>query len=222
MREEGFPSLPEDGLTATYNRKLALTREDFHFLTWEHPMVTGAMEQIINSEFGNTTFGTMKLPPLKAGTLVLEAIYTVYCPAPKKLQLQRYLPETMQRIVVGSNGMDMTNILKPEHISTRLNFVKKAVALNIIQHAKDTINTLVEKADGFVKPYQEALLETAVNDMKVGETAILNRLEALAAVNTNIRSVETDNQKEKMQQLERYLNQSQLKLDAVRLVLITD
>ena len=37
MLEHSFPGLPEDGLTATYKRDTALTREEFQFLSWEHP-----------------------------------------------------------------------------------------------------------------------------------------------------------------------------------------
>ncbi len=62
MLEHSFPGLPEDGLTATYQRDLALSREDFHYLSWEHPMVTGAMDMIMSGDFGNTAVCTMKLP----------------------------------------------------------------------------------------------------------------------------------------------------------------
>jgi len=41
---------------ATYQRDIALSRDDMHFITWEHPMVTGAIEMIRGSEFGNASF----------------------------------------------------------------------------------------------------------------------------------------------------------------------
>src|SRR5690606_13306889 len=68
MRIEEFPGLPEDGMTVTYDRQQALSREDIQFLTWEHPLVRGAQDLISLSEFGNTAFCTLKLPPLKPGT----------------------------------------------------------------------------------------------------------------------------------------------------------
>ncbi|MEH6504214.1 MAG: RNA polymerase-associated protein RapA [Cycloclasticus sp.] len=219
---ENFPGLNEDGLTATYNRKIALSREDFHFLTWEHPMVSSAMEQIINSEFGNATFCTMALPPVPAGTLVLEAIFTTHCPAPKRLQLHRYLPKTMQRIVVGSNGLDMTNILKPEHIAARMTYVKKPVAHNIIEHGQDAIKELISTAEGLIVKHQQSLIADSVEHMQQQEASSLERLVALAQVNSNIRESEITQQKNNMVELESYLERASFKLDAIRVILLTD
>ncbi len=39
MKTSHFPGLKEDGVTVTYSRLKALVREDFEFLSWEHPMV---------------------------------------------------------------------------------------------------------------------------------------------------------------------------------------
>ena len=185
-------------------------------------MVTEAMEHIINSEFGNSTFCTMALPPVPAGTLILEAIFTNHCPAPKRLQLHRYLPHTMQRIVVGSNGLDMTNMLKPEHIAARMQFVKKAVALNIIEHGQEAIKSLILKAETLVLEHQKTLIETSVLKMEREETAALDRLLALAKVNPNIREVEVEQQREGMTDLRAHIERSSYKLDAIRVILLTD
>ena len=222
MQNDSFPGLTEDGLTATYNRKIALSREDFQFLTWEHPMVTGAMDQIINTEFGNATFCTMALPPVPAGTLIVEAIFTSHCPAPKRLQLHRYLPKTMQRIVVGSNGLDMTKLLKPEHIEARLSFVKKSVAHNIIGHGKEVIKSLITKAEGLVEVHEKTLISESVEQMKSQESANLERLVALGKVNPNIRESELAQQQENMADLQSYLERACFKLDAIRVILLTD
>ena len=222
LQSDAFPSLPEDGLTATFNRKIALSREDFQFLTWEHPMVTGAMEQIINSEFGNSTFCTMALPPIPAGTVILEAIFTTHCPAPKRLQLHRYLPKTVKRIVVGSNGLDMTDILKPEHIESRVTFVKKSIALNIIEHGQEAIKTLIEKAEKLVVVHQEALVKQSVEEMQQQESLNLERLVALARVNPNIRDSEITQLKANINDLGSYIKRASFKLDAIRVILTTD
>ena len=43
MQVHSFPGLLEDGMTITYDRENALTHEDIHFITWEHPLTTGAI-----------------------------------------------------------------------------------------------------------------------------------------------------------------------------------
>ncbi|ORU93462.1 MAG: RNA polymerase-binding ATPase [Cycloclasticus sp. symbiont of Poecilosclerida sp. N] len=220
MQAQDLLGLTEDGLTATFNRKIALSREDFHFLTWEHPLVTAAMEHIINSEFGNATFCTISLPPVAAGTLVLEAIFTTHCPAPKRLKLHRYLPKTIQRVVVGSNGLDMTNILKPEHVESRITFVKKSVALNIIEHGKDAIKRLIDKAEKMLIEQQEMLVSESVSDMRQHELASLERLSALAKVNLNIRDIEITQQKALIEDMESHLKRATFKWDAIRVMLV--
>ena len=44
---ESFPNLPEEGMVLSFNRKTALSREDMTFLTWDHPMVRGAMDLMV-------------------------------------------------------------------------------------------------------------------------------------------------------------------------------
>ena len=222
MQAENLPGLTEDGLTATFNRKIALSREDFHFLTWEHPIVTGAMEQIINSDFGNATFCTIALPPVPAGTLILEAIFTTHCPAPKRLQLHRYLPKTMKRVVVASNGLDMTNILKPEHIASRLSFVKKSAALNIIEHAQQPIKELIAKAETLVVDDQQTLVLDSIQKMEQQETQNLDRLVALSRVNPSIRESEITQLESKISDLKSYIERVSFKLDAIRVILVND
>ena len=46
---ESFPELPEEGLQLTYHRPSALRREDIAFLTWDHPMVRGAMDLMLGA-----------------------------------------------------------------------------------------------------------------------------------------------------------------------------
>jgi len=120
------------------------------------------------------------------------------------LQLHRYLPKTMKRIVVGSNGLDMTKLLKPEHIASRLTFVKKPVALNIIEHGQEAIKKLVTKAEQLVVEHQEQLVSDSIEGMQQQESLNLQRLVSLAKVNPNIREAEIAQQESKMVDLQSY------------------
>src|SRR5262249_51719568 len=50
---ESFPGLPAEGVAVTSDRKRALVREDVQFLTWDHPLVAGALDLLLGSEKGN-------------------------------------------------------------------------------------------------------------------------------------------------------------------------
>ena len=49
---DSFPGLPSGGFTITFDRERALVREDMQFMTWDHPLVTGAFDLLLGSEKG--------------------------------------------------------------------------------------------------------------------------------------------------------------------------
>lgn len=227
MMNAHFPGLSEEGMTATYQRNTALSREDVHFLTWEHPMVVGAMDMVSNGEFGNATFCSVTLPSastltLDAGTLILEAIFSVSCPAPKHLQIHRYLPVNMVRIVVTSNGMNLTESLSHDELNSLSERVRKHTANEIIQYARPQITQLVERAEKLAEPQQTILIETALKSIADEGHDDIERLVALAEVNPNIRKEEVEQLISNANLLKEHLSSAQLRLDAIRLAFVTD
>ncbi len=222
MLGHSFPALPEDGITATYQRDMALSREDMHYLTWEHPMVIGAMDMVLGSDFGNTAFCTMKLPPLKAGTILLEAIFIVSCSAPAALQLHRYLPLTTVRVVVDSLANNLSEVLTEAHFSKLGKKTPKRSAQDFVRHTRQQIVTMVEQAEHLAAAQQQGIVEAAAETMDALQRAECQRLQALAAVNPNIRQQEIDYLLAETGELKHYLSVAQIKLDAVRLAVITE
>ena len=221
--QDAFPELPDEGMTATYQRVTALSREDVRFLTWEHPMVVGAMEMVSSAEFGNATFCSISPPAslqLSAGTLLLEAIFSVHCPAPKHLQIHRYLSANMVRIVTSNTGVNLSDILSHEELNVLSERVRKHTANEIIQYARKDIMTMVEEAQQLAEPQQQRLIEDSLK--QTGEEAQDDheRLIALAAVNPNIRQEEVDQLAVNSLLLKDYLSSAQLRLDAIRLVFV--
>jgi len=222
MTGHSFPSLPEDGLTATFQRDLALSREDFHYMTWEHPMVTGAMDMVMSGEFGNTAFCTMKLAPFKAGALLLEAVFTISCPAPPALQLYRYLPLTMTRIVIDNKGNNLSEVLTEKHFNKLGQPVRKHTAQEFIRHTRAKIVTMITHAEQLAAKLESSIIDTARTQMKDLQQSELKRLQTLAEVNPNIRQDEIDHLIAETDELEHYLGSAHLKLEALRVAVITE
>jgi len=220
MYSSHFPGLPEGGVMVTHSRRLALVREDIQFLTWEHPMVVGAMDMVLNEGFGNTSVCTLKLPPLKPGSLLLEAVFVLHCPAPAQLQLARYLPLTSVRILLDINHKDFTEVLTHERLNQRVQRVKKAVARELVRHAQTQIADMLEQAELRVRPQQETLVKQAITGMQQTQAIELQRLQALAKVNPNIRLQEIELLKQETDSLEYYLRNATLNLDALRVIVI--
>ena len=217
---EQFPSLPEDGTTATYQRFHALVREDVQFLTWEHPMVTGAMDMLLAGEYGNTAFCTLTLPSTEPGTLMLEAIFGIHCPAPQGLQLGRFLPDSCLRIVTDGKHL-LGQVLGEERLARASDRVPLRTAQELIRHARPRIARLIEQSRKAAQSQLELVIETANRNVTRLEGRELARLEALAKINPNIRDGEIEQAAAAVQTLHRSLRDASLKLDAMRVMVAT-
>ena len=222
MTEHSFPALPEEGITASYQRDLALSREDFHYLTWEHPMVSGAIDMVLSGDFGNTAFCTMKLPPFKAGAILLEAVFTTSCPAPSALQLHRYLPLTTTRIVVDSKGNDLSKLLTEKHFNKLGQRVRLISAQDFLRHTRPKVVSMIEHAEQLAAKQEPSIVNAARTKMQNLQKSEVQRLQALAEVNPNIRQEEIDYLVEETGELQEHLGSTHLKLEALRVAVITD
>jgi ATP-dependent helicase HepA len=221
MLVHGFPGLPEEGVTATFQRDLALTREDFQFLTWEHPMVIGAMDLVINGEFGNTAFVTFQLPPLKPGTILLEAIFTLSSIAPAGLQLHRYLPLTSVRLLVDHRLSDLSGILSSAHLDRLAKEAPLHNARDLVRHTRPQLTRMISQLEKLAETEKVKLRDAAIKAMRTEQKIELERLQALARVNPNIRREEIQLLEELPGQLETCLRQSQMRLDALRVAMVS-
>tara|TARA_Y100000588_G_scaffold203845_1_gene217654 strand:- start:2525 stop:5416 length:2892 start_codon:yes stop_codon:yes gene_type:complete len=211
-----FPGLPEGGVTGTYDRSEALSKEDMHFLTWEHPMVSGAMEMMLSGEFGNATLCALKAPFLKPGALYLEAIFVVSCTAPRYLQLPRYISQGTIRVVVDGELKDLGGVLTQDRINAVVEPIKKHVAHEVAKKARPEINAMANRATQIAETQFDPILNIARNDIDVDQRHELDRLQTLAAVNPNIRQEEISYRKQFAAELLAHVNHIQLRMDAAR------
>ena len=219
MRIAEFPGLPESGLTITYQRQQALSREDMQFITWEHPLVRGAQELIALTEFGNTAFCTLKLPPLKPGNLMLEALYVLHSPAPAELQLFRHMPQSLLRVLMDNNGKDLSAVLGIDQLSKLLQKVPRNNSQELVRHARPVLSDMLQKAEDKAKPQQADLIAAAQKKVSEEINAELDRMKALAKVNPNVRQSEIDYLQERLAASQHYLSQAKLRLDSLRVIM---
>jgi len=222
MLDHQFPSLPEDGVTATFKRHRALVREDMMFLSWEHPMVLGSLDMVINSDFGNSAFCTLEYDYLPAGTLLLEAIFTVNCPAPRSLQVGRYLNHSYLRIVTDEKGHNFDDVLNEATFNDAAGRIPKPTAQELVRRARPKISELIIQAQQLAITQQKGIVELAIETMHQSLQPEQERLKALAEINSNIRPEEIAYLEQSEELLEQYLQSAQLSLDAVRVAIVTE
>ena len=222
MVSESFPGLPEEGTTVTFNRELALSREDIEYLTWEHPMVSAALDWVINGELGNASVSSMVLPPLKPGTLIIEAIFLLRCPAPKGLQLHRYLPITPIRCVMDSKGNDLTGVLSVERLDRLCRDMPRRAAQELLRHGQAPIESLLEQAERQVGLQLQPMVDQALASMREEQGQEIQRLKALSRINPLVRSDELAYHEGLAEKISRAIAEASLQMDCVRVIFVTD
>ncbi|MFT3928911.1 MAG: RNA polymerase-associated protein RapA [Spongiibacteraceae bacterium] len=216
-----FPELSEEGFTATCERALALSRDDMEFLSWEHPHTRGAMEMIVGGEYGNAAIASITVKGLPPGTLLLEAVYSPHCPAPRALQVERFLPATPLRFIVDRNGKNLSAVLPHAKLNALCSNVPRTAAPAIIARVRTDIAVMQEHAAKLASVELPQLLNSACAAMTQALTAESERLQALQAVNPAIRNDEIEFFRTQLKDGLQAMAQATLQLQALRLIVTT-
>ncbi|MCL1042858.1 RNA polymerase-associated protein RapA [Shewanella marisflavi] len=216
-----YPGLPEDGITVTFDREMALSRDDIALITQEHPLVQTGLDLITSSETGTTSVAVLKNKALPAGTIFLELIYMADASAPKASQLYRYMPPTPVRVLLDKNGNNLSENVSYENFDKQLSAVNRHIASKLVNASQTLLHPLFAKGEEFAQAALQQLTDEARSKMTQQLTGELERLEALKAVNPNIRNEELEHLRNQMSELNNYLDGCLLQLDAVRLVLVS-
>lgn len=216
-----FPHLKEDGTTVTFSRAKALAREDMAFLTWEHPMILEAMDMVHSTELGNAALGTIKLKGVAPGTMLLEALYTVNCVAPRALEVERFLPLSPMRLLVDARGKDLAELVPHQRLNQLIEKVKKPTALAIIKQVRNEVEAKMLLASAQAESQLENILTTAEQTMRADLGAERDRLAALREVNPSIRQAELDHLNYRIEECAVHIQHANLQLQALRLIITT-
>lgn len=213
-----FPGIAEDGTTVTFDRQLALMREDVEFLTWDHPMIRNGIDLITSGDIGKSAISLLINKHLPAGTLLLEAIYMVETQAPKGLNLTRFLPPTPVRILLGNKGNDMAAQVSFTGLEKQLKPVNKQMANKIAKMAQADIKKLIDISEQKIAAKLPELIEKASQDADSTLSAELYRLTSLQAVNKNIRADEIEALEQQRIESLKQIALANWRLDSLRVI----
>lgn len=216
-----FPGLPQDGCTVTFDREQALSREDAQFVSWEHPIIRNGLDLILSGDTGSCAVSLLKNKALPVGTLLAELVYVVEAQAPKHLQLTRFLPPTPVRMLMDRNGTNLAAQVEFETFNRQLNAVNRHTSSKLVNAVQQEVHTMLQQAEVLVAEQAQLLIDVAKHEADDKLSAELARLEALKAVNPNIRDDELEALEHNRKLVLESLNQAGWRLDAIRLVVVT-
>lgn len=210
-----FPGLPIDGITFTRDRRKALTREDVHFLTWDHPLVTGALDLIIGSTKGTASVAIW--PDRSTGRAVyLEAIYILECVAPPALHADRFLPPTPIRTIVDHHGKEVQFSVSATQMARELKAAKPEALLGRSLELAELVPGLVAAAETLAHVQVAPTIQRAQQEMNRQLQHEIARLKDLQQVNPNVPEAEILELQEHQRALQICLGAARLRLDAIR------
>jgi len=213
-----FPCLTNDGVTVTFDRSKALEREDFEFLTWDHPMVTGVIETILDHQFGAVALAA-RLNSQGNNKGYIEAIFVITVVADKHLEMQRFLPPTPVRILMNMEGEDLS-------LKWSKDFIDQKIGEASIEQKKLAPKIGKEKLKKWLKSAHDLALQHATPIIKSANARIEleldeeeKRVQYLAQFNHSITEKDINTPGMTKRILQDALVHAQVRLDSFRVIL---
>ena len=211
-----FPTIPQEGIQVTFDRKRAISREDVSFLSWDHPMATGAIDMVLSSTLGSASFGVIRGPGSSA--LVLELLFVLETAGKESIDIDCFLPHIPLRIVIDHTGKELTDLYSIEMLNKNLipgnidNLLENdafvdSILPNMIATATEIATALAEKE-----------IAKGLQRMKLTLNHEIDRLTALQKMNKDIRPDEIQRAMDERTTLSTIIKKARIRLDALQLI----
>lgn len=184
-------------------------------------MIQGGIDLLLSEGVGTTAVSLLKNKALPAGTLLLELVYVVDAQAPKQSGIGRFLPQTPIRILLDAKGNNLSAQVEFESFNRQLSPVNRHLASKLVNSVQKEVHVLIEHAEQVITKEAVSIRENAQAEMESTLRAELDRLQALKAVNPNIRDDELELIESQIQDLTTYISKAQVQLDSLRLIAVS-
>ncbi|MCH6257326.1 RNA polymerase-associated protein RapA [Puniceicoccaceae bacterium K14] len=216
---EAFPSIPAEGMLATFERKRAISREDIVFVTQDHSLISESFDLLVNSDKGTASFCVLEGD---APNILLEAIFVLESVSHSKLHVDRFLSPTPIRIVVDIRGNDLSDELDPESLDAEIEDGSVNRFLERPGFTVEFLRAMLEGAEGIADDYAKKVKSKARTSMVNALSTELTRLEDLSRINDNVSDDEIVMAKKEIKGVDNAIKQSRLRLDSIRLIVQGD
>lgn len=212
-----FPHLDADGKRITFERKIALKREDLEFITWDHPMVVGVLDLILGNNFGNAS-AMMRKETKDSKKTFLECFFKLDVVAPRNLSPDRYVNLSSIRILVDSSGEDFSEKFSRSLIEEKIVPIDPQLIAKLKSLPKAAVGNVIKKAHELALKKAILIKQEAEKTMKHLMQDEIARLRKLKEKNPVVREAEINALIDKMQLLEKSYQNADVTLDSIRII----
>ena len=167
---------------------------------------------------GKAALASLSVKALPPGTLLMEALFTVHCPAPEALQLTRYLPVSPLRLLVDVNGKELSGALPHDRLNEMCSNIRRRTAQAIVPQIRPQVETMVDHVERLSEPHLEPLKSQALEQLEASFGPEIRRLEALQKVNPAIREEEIDFFRDQFEAAKEAIGHASLALEGIRVI----
>lgn len=214
---EGFPTIPRDGMLATFDRRRAIAREDIRFVSPDHGLVQDTFDLLLNSPAGSTAFGLVEGD---GPDIWLEVIFVVEVIADSRWHVDQFLAPQPVRVLVNLRGEDLgdewdaqtvAETVKPRPLADLLEL--PGFNLEVVKGLLEGATERAERAAGEIRREAgERARETLRRDRQ--------RLVDLQKLNDHVRPEEVALAQARLEQTVAAIGEARLRVDALRLLLV--
>ena len=214
---EVFPSIPRDGIQVTFDRKRAISRDDVSFLSWDHPLATGAIDMVLSSTIGSASYGVIQTTGSSA--LLLEVIFVLETAGTESIDIDRFLPHTPLRIIVDHTGKEVTDNYSVEMLNKNLIPGSIETLLDNDAFVDTILPNMISSATKIATALAEKEIAKGLQRMKLTLNHEIDRLSTLQKKNKDIRPDEIQKAMEELTTLSTIIQKARIRLDALQLIM---
>ena len=214
MKVDPFPGLRRGGWLATYDREVALAREEVQFLSPDHPLVEGALGLMLDLGEGRASLA--RWPEAPQAGVRLEFLFVLEAVGPGRLALQRFLPPASAAVALDRDGTERPTA---QAAGAALQHLAPQIWPRLAGLLQGELPGLLEAAEALANARLGARVAEAVALAEAVLGAEQRRLEDLRRLG-NVAAAEVASHALKVQETLACLRDARVGLDAIRVLVL--
>lgn len=218
-----IPGIRAEGCEITFDRAIAMAREDLQFITWDHPLMQGLAEMLGTSKLGVASIALLPSSQLRPGMLFVEALFLMNIQSRELEKVEQYLSDSSLRVVVTSDKKtDLSSALSSEHLAKAVVQASQPICNALLKQGSKQILSLFNRAQSLAQEKMQSIIEASLNQLVQREKLEVARLRHLQQHNNSISETTVQQKAEDFARVRAALQQEvKLGISCVR-VLVSD
>lgn len=213
-----FPTLDSDGKRMTFERSVALSREDVEFMSWDHPMVSGVIELILSEGVGNMCVAQRK-GGKSTGKVYLECFFALRSLTRRGLDTAKYLPTKTIRVLINPQGEVFTDKWSKDMLDDLVEDASVDNKKKAMSFPRDKVEAVLEKARAIAEGDANSAIANAKDYAMKDLGHEIQRLENLKKLNPSVRDTEIEFLKSNLRETLELIGKSEITFDSLRIII---